>query len=277
MPSDITVATSEKKQKMKHPDKFTLIAGPCAIEDDEMPFIIGREVKAICDKLGIEYIFKGSYRKANRSRLDSFTGIGDELALSILQNVGKELGVETITDVHESHEPEKVAKYVDNLQIPAFLCRQTELLLAAGKTGCGVNIKKGQFLSPEAMIFPLEKVRSTGNNKVWLCERGTTFGYSDLIVDATSIARMKNLGAPVIMDCTHAVQKPNKTEGVTGGDPQLIETITLSAAATGADGLFMEVHPSPQDAKSDPHTMLQLDKLEGILEKVIAIRSALKG
>ena len=276
MQNAITAATSDKKQKMKYPDKLTLIAGPCAIEDDEMPFIIGREVKAICDRLGINYIFKGSYRKANRSRLDSFTGIGDDLALGILQNVGKELGVETITDVHESHEPEKVAKYVDNLQIPAFLCRQTELLLAAGETGCGVNIKKGQFLSPEAMIFPLEKVLSTGNKKVWLCERGTTFGYSDLIVDATSISRMKKLNAPVIMDCTHAVQKPNKTEGVTGGDPELIETITLAAVATGADGLFMEVHPSPKDAKSDPHTMLQLDKLEGILSKCVAIHKTLK-
>jgi len=153
---------------MKYPEKLTLIAGPCAIEDDEMPFIIGREVKEICDRLGIDYIFKGSYRKANRSRLDSFTGIGDDLALRILANVGKELGVETITEVHESYEPEKVAKYLDNLQIPAFLCRQTELLIAAGKTGCGVNIKKGQFLSPEAMIFPLEKVLSTGNEKVWL-------------------------------------------------------------------------------------------------------------
>jgi 2-dehydro-3-deoxyphosphooctonate aldolase (KDO 8-P synthase) len=267
----------EKKQKMKYPNQLTLIAGPCAIEDDEMPFIIGREVKEICDRLGINYIFKGSYRKANRSRLDSFTGIGDQLALEILQNVGKELGVETITDVHESYEPEMVAKYVDNLQIPAFLCRQTELLLAAGNTGCGVNIKKGQFLSPEAMIFPLEKVRSTGNEKVWLCERGTTFGYSDLIVDATAISRLKSLNAPVIMDCTHAVQKPNKTEGVTGGDPQLIETITLSAIATGADGLFMEVHPDPKTAKSDPHTMLQLDKLEGILKKCVAVRQALEG
>jgi 2-dehydro-3-deoxyphosphooctonate aldolase (KDO 8-P synthase) len=260
---------------MKQHNSLTLIAGPCAIEDDETPFIIGRHVKEICDSLGIQYIFKGSYRKANRSRLDAFTGIGDETALRILQNVGKELGVETITDVHESHEPEIVAQYVDNLQIPAFLCRQTALLLAAGETGCGVNIKKGQFLSPEAMVFPLEKVRSTGNNKVWLCERGTTFGYSDLIVDATSIARMKKLNAPVVMDCTHAVQKPNKQEGVTGGDPELIETITLSAVATGADGLFMEVHPDPKTAQSDPHTMLQLDKLEGILKKAVAIRKAL--
>ncbi|MGB0403141.1 MAG: 3-deoxy-8-phosphooctulonate synthase [Salibacteraceae bacterium] len=256
-------------------NKFKLIAGPCAIEDDKMPLVIGKEVKRICDSLNIEFIFKGSYRKANRSRLDSFTGIGDKLALGILQNVGKELGVETITDIHESHEADFVAQYIDNIQIPAFLCRQTELLLAAGKTGKGVNIKKGQFLSPEAMMFPLEKVRSTGNNKVWLTERGNSFGYSDLIVDATSIKRMKDLGAPTIMDCTHAVQKPNKTEGVTGGDPRMIETVALSAIATGADGFFMEVHPNPKTAKSDPHTMLQLDKLEGILVKAMNIRKAL--
>ncbi len=254
---------------------FTLIAGPCAIEDDKMPLTIGKEVKRICDDLGIQYIFKGSYRKANRSRLDSFTGIGDELALGILKNVGNELGVETITDIHESHEADMVAEYVDNIQIPAFLCRQTSLLLAAANTGKGVNIKKGQFLSPEAMVFPLEKVRSTGNEKIWLTERGNSFGYSDLIVDATSIYRMKTLGAPVIMDCTHAVQKPNKTEGVTGGDPSLIESVALSAAATGADGFFMETHPDPKSAKSDPHTMLQLDKLEGILVKAMKIRSAL--
>lgn len=256
-------------------NKFTLIAGPCAIEDDKMPFLIGQEVKRICEKLDINYIFKGSYRKANRSKLNSFTGIGDEIALDILSQVGKELQVDTITDVHESHDPAKVAKYVDHLQIPAFLCRQTDLLLAAGQTGCGVNIKKGQFLSPEAMIFPLEKVRSTGNENVWLCERGTTFGYSDLIVDATSINRMKQLGAPVIMDCTHAVQKPNKTEGVTGGDPSLIEAIALSAIATGADGFFMEVHPNPSEAKSDPHTMLKLDRLEEILTKCLAVRKVL--
>lgn len=255
--------------------KFTLIAGPCAIEDDYIPFVIAKEVKKICENLDINYIFKGSYRKANRSRLDSFTGIGDDIALNILAQLGKDMRVETITDVHESNEPEKVAKYVDHLQIPAFLCRQTDLLLAAGNTGCGVNIKKGQFLSPEAMIFPLEKVKSTGNKNIWLTERGTTFGYSDLIVDATSISRMKKHGAPVIMDCTHAVQKPNKTEGVTGGDPSLIETIALSAIATGADGFFMEVHPNPSKAKSDPHTMLQLDKLEAILTKCIKVYDSL--
>lgn len=255
--------------------KFTLIAGPCAIEDDITPFKIGKEVKRICEKLDIDYIFKASYRKANRSKLDSFTGIGDEIALNIIKQIGKDLRVPTITDVHESHEVAHVAKFVDHLQIPAFLCRQTELLLEAGKSGCGVNIKKGQFLSPEAMVFPLEKVQSTGNKNVWLCERGTTFGYSDLIVDATAIHRMKQLGAPVIMDCTHSVQKPNKTEGVTGGDPSLIESIALSAIATGADGFFMEVHPNPSTAKSDPHTMLQLDKLEAILTKCMAVREAI--
>lgn len=256
-------------------EKFTLIAGPCAIEGKEMAMEIGTAVKEICDELNIRYIFKGSYRKANRSRLDSFTGIGDEKALNILKEVGAALGVETITDIHESHEAAEVAKYVDHIQIPAFLCRQTELLLAAGNTGKGVNIKKGQFLSPEAMQFPIEKVHSTGNNKAWVCERGVSFGYSDLIVDATAIHRLKKLGVPVIMDCTHSVQKPNKTEGVTGGDPSLIETIALSAMATGADGFFIETHPDPKCAKSDPHTMLELSKLRGILTKAMNIRKAL--
>jgi len=255
--------------------KFTLIAGPCAIEDRDLAFSIAREVKAICDELDIHYIFKGSYRKANRSRLDSFTGIGDTEALEILRDIGKEFNIETITDIHESHEAALAAKYVDHLQIPAFLCRQTELLIAAGETGKGVNIKKGQFLSPEAMKWPVEKVRSTGNQKVWACERGVTFGYSDLIVDATSVARMKDLGVPVIMDCTHSVQKPNRTEGVTGGDPRLIETIALSAIATGADGFFIETHPEPHTAQSDPYTMLELKRLRPILEKCLKIRAAL--
>lgn len=256
--------------------KFILIAGPCAIEDRDTALQIAKKVKGICDDLNIRYIFKGSYRKANRSRLDSFTGIGDEKALRILKGVGEEVGVETITDIHESHEAETVAQYVDHIQIPAFLCRQTELLLAAGRTGKGINIKKGQFLSPEAMKFPVEKVQSTGNSGVWVCERGVSFGYSDLIVDATAIHRLRALGVPVIMDCTHSVQKPNKTEGVTGGDPSLIETIARSAAATGADGFFIETHPDPKTAQSDPHTMLQLDKLRGILEKSLKIRHALQ-
>lgn len=257
-------------------NQFILIAGPCAIEDKEMALHIAKEVKSICDDLGIRYIFKGSYRKANRSRLDSFTGIGDEKALTILKEVGEELGLETITDIHESHEAEMVAKYVDHIQIPAFLCRQTALLLAAAKTGKGVNIKKGQFLSPEAMKFPIEKVESVNPGSAWVCERGVSFGYSDLIVDATAVHRLKKLGVPVIMDCTHSVQKPNKTEGVTGGDPSLIETIALSAMATGADGFFIETHPDPKTAKSDPHTMLELNRLRGILEKSMKIRKALK-
>ena len=241
-----------------------------------MAFDIAGAVKEICDDLGIRYIFKGSYRKANRSRLDSFTGIGDDLALSILKEVGDTFGVETITDVHESDEPAKVAEYVSHIQIPAFLCRQTQLLLAAGSTGCTVNIKKGQFLSPEAMGFAVDKVKSTGNNNVWVCERGVSFGYGDLVVDATSIHRMKVHGVPVVMDCTHSVQKPNQTAGVTGGSPELIESIALSAMATGADGFFIETHPNPKTAKSDPHTMLQLSKLRPILEKALKIRAAIQ-
>ena len=251
-----------------------LIAGPCAIEDSDTAFEIAERVKSITDRLGITYIFKGSYRKANRSKVDSFTGIGDLEALEILKTIGEQLRISTITDVHESHEPALAANYVDHLQIPAFLCRQTDLLLAAGETGCTINIKKGQFLSPESMKFAVDKVKSTGNDNVWVCERGTTFGYSDLIVDATSIARMGSLGVPVVMDCTHSVQKPNQSSGITGGDPAMIETIALSAVATGADGLFFEVHPHPSSAKSDPHTMLQLDKLEGILEKCLRVREA---
>lgn len=272
MPKGTIVATLVIKREVMN--KFFLIAGPCAIEDADMAFFIAEKVKTICDKLDIEYIFKGSYEKANRSRLDSFTGIKSLSALEILQEVGRRFSIDTITDVHESNEPKEVAKYVTHLQIPAFLCRQTRLLLAAGETGCTVNIKKGQFLSPEAMIYALQKVHSTGNKKAWLCERGTTFGYHDLVVDATSISRMKVLGAPVVMDCTHSVQKPNQTSGVTGGDPELIETIALAAVATGADGLFMEVHPDPAKALSDPFTMLQLDNLEPILKKCLKVRNA---
>lgn len=256
-------------------DKLFIIAGPCAIENRDMAFHIAEKTKEICSRLNVDLIFKGSYKKANRSKLDSFTGIGDIEALEILKEVRENFDLEVITDIHESQDAAIAASYVDHLQIPAFLCRQTALLIAAGKTGCGVNVKKGQFLSPEAMQFALEKVRSTGNDKVWLCERGTTFGYNDLIVDATSISRMKKLGAPVIMDCTHSVQKPNQSSGITGGDPSLIETIALSAIATGADGLFLEVHPNPSEALSDPHTMLQLDRLETILTKCIRIKEAL--
>lgn len=256
--------------------RLFLIAGPCAIEDENTAFLIAKQCKDICKDLDIDYVFKGSYRKANRSRLDTFQGIGDADALQIIQNIGNKLSIDTLTDIHESHEAAMAANFVTHLQIPAFLCRQTDLLLAAAHTGSTVNVKKGQFLSPESIGFAVEKIKSTGNHKVWLTERGTTFGYHDLIVDATSINRMKNHGVPVVMDCTHSVQKPNQQSGITGGDPALIESIALAAVATGADGLFFEVHPSPQEAQSDPHTMLQLDKLRSILEKCVKIRKALQ-
>ena len=254
---------------------FTLIAGPCAIEDEITALKIAKEVKAICDELSIDYIFKASYKKANRSKNNSFTGIGDEKALNIIKSIGDELNVDTITDVHESHEPSKVANYVNHIQIPAFLCRQTDLLIAAGKTGLTINIKKGQYMSHDSMQFALEKVVSTGNKNVWLCERGNSFGYNDLIVDATAITKLKKHGYPVVMDCTHAVQKPNQTSGVTGGDPSLISSIVYSAVANGTDGLFIETHPDPKNAKSDPHTMLKLDLLYPILKKALAIRKAI--
>ncbi len=257
------------------PQKLKLIAGPCAIESRQLSIEIAATIKEICDKLSIDFVFKGSYRKANRSKLDSFRGIGDLAALEILRDIGKEFQVPTITDVHESIEPPKVAEYVDQIQIPAFLCRQTDLLIAAGKTGLPINIKKGQFLAPESMKFAIEKVQSTGNKNAMVCERGTTFGYSDLVVDSTAITRLRQLDVPVIMDCTHAVQKPNQTEGVTGGNPEMIEALALAAAANGVDGLFIETHPDPASALSDPYTMLQLDKLETILKKVIKIRKAL--
>ncbi|MEM9325527.1 MAG: 3-deoxy-8-phosphooctulonate synthase [Bacteroidota bacterium] len=255
--------------------KLFLIAGPCVVENDAVPFTIAEEVEKICRRLDIDYIFKASYKKANRTSLNSFTGIGDATALDIIANVGRQVQRPTLTDIHTPGEAEAAAKYVDCLQIPAFLCRQTDLLLAAGATGKQINVKKGQFVSPEAMRFPLEKVRSTGNQKVWLCERGFAFGYENLIVDATAVARMKKLGAPVIMDCTHSLQQPNKIEGVSGGNPELIETIALSAVATGADGLFIEVHPEPSKALSDGQSMLPLHRLGAILEKVMKVRQAI--
>ncbi len=254
--------------------KLKLICGPCAIESRDTTFQIAEHVINVCSKLDIELIFKGSYKKANRTKLNSFTGIAPEKALEILKEVGEQFSVDTITDVHESPDPAMAAQYVTHLQIPAFLCRQTDLLIAAGKTNCTINIKKGQFLSPEAMQFPLEKIKSTGNHKVWLCERGTTFGYSDLIVDATSIKRMKSFNQPVIMDCTHATQKPNRSVGVTGGGPEMIGTLAYAAVATGADGLFIEAHPSPSEAMSDAQSMLEMNLLEPILNKVLRIREA---
>ena len=256
--------------------KFTLIAGPCAIEDDFMGLKIAKEVQSICNDLSIDYIFKASYKKANRSKNNSFTGIGNKNALEIIRGIGKELNVDTITDVHESNEPILVANYVNHLQIPAFLCRQTDLLVAAGKTGLTVNIKKGQFMSHDAMGFAVEKVKSTGNNNVWICERGNSFGYQDLIVDATAITKLKKHHVPVIMDCTHAIQKPNQNIGITGGDPSLISSIIFSAVANNVDGLFIETHPEPEKAKSDPYTMLKLDSLYSILKKAMKIREAIR-
>lgn len=256
-------------------ETFFLLAGPCVIENEEMALEIADKITKITNQLGIPYLFKGSYRKANRSRADSFTGIGDEKALRILKKVGSTYNIPVVTDIHESHEATMVAEYADVLQIPAFLCRQTELLVAAAKTGKIVNIKKGQFLSPESMQFAAQKVVDSGNKNVMLTERGTTFGYNDLIVDFRGIPLMKKFGFPVVMDVTHSLQQPNQASGVTGGQPELIETISKAAIAVGADGIFIETHPNPGSAKSDGANMLQLDKLEALLEKLVALRKAL--
>lgn len=255
-------------------NQFLLIAGPCAIEGRDMAFEIAQGIKAICTRLGVPFVFKGSFKKANRSKVDSFTGIGDEKALQILKAVGEELEIPVTTDIHLPEDAERAAKCVDILQIPAFLCRQTDLLVAAGKTGKMVNIKKGQFLSPEAMKFAAEKVFSTGNRNVLLTERGTTFGYSDLVVDYRGIPAMQAIGCPVILDCTHSLQQPNQKSGVTGGRPELIETIAKAGIAVGTDGLFIETHPNPSIAKSDGANMLAIEHLESLLEKLIKIRNS---
>lgn len=260
----------------KKTGNFFLIAGPCVLENESMGFGIAEKIKTITENLGIPYIFKASYKKANRSHKDSFTGIGDKLALRVLQNIGKKYDVPVITDVHSVDEAQLAAEYVDVLQIPAFLCRQTELLVAAAETGRVVNIKKGQFLSPEAMQFAVDKVKAAGNNNVWATERGTTFGYGDLVVDFRGIPIMQANNIPVIMDVTHSLQKPNSSSGVTGGLPHMIETIAKAAIATGADGLFIETHPEPSKAKSDGANMLSLEKLEGLLEKLLKIREAIR-
>jgi len=252
--------------------RLKLIAGPCAIEDKSTPFFIAEKVLEICERLDIEYIFKGSFKKANRTSLNSFTGINRDEALSVLGSVGKEFGIPVLTDIHETTDAKLAAEYVDYLQIPAFLCRQTDLLIAAGETGKYVNIKKGQFVSPSTMSFAVEKVRSTGNNNILLTERGTTFGYSNLVVDFTSFPIMSSFGVDTIMDATHCLQRPNQTSGVTGGDPSMIGLMCYASMAAGADGLFIETHPDPSTAKSDSASMLQLDKLEDILKKCIDIR-----
>jgi len=260
--------------KLKFDDSFFLIAGPCAIEGEDMAFDIARHIKTVCQQLDIPFVFKGSYRKANRSRLDSFTGIGDEKALAILKKIRKELDVPTTTDIHSVEEAELAAKHVDILQIPAFLCRQTDLLVAAAKTGKTVNIKKGQFLSPQAMQFAVQKVKDSGNNCVMLTERGSQFGYHELVVDFKGIPTMQEY-APVIMDVTHSLQQPNQSSGVTGGQPQLIETIAKAAIASGVDGIFLETHPNPSQAKSDGANMLALDQLEDLLKKLVRLKKAL--
>ena len=262
-------------EDLRNKKNFFLLAGPCVIEGEEMALHIAEHIANISQRLDIPFVFKGSYRKANRSRLDSFTGIGDEKALKILRKVGETFHVPTVTDIHETHEAQMAAEYVDVLQIPAFLCRQTDLLVAAAHTGKVVNIKKGQFLSPGAMQFAAQKVVDAGNKNVMLTERGTTFGYTDLVVDFRGIPEMQAFGYPVIMDITHSLQQPNQTSGVTGGLPALIETLARAAVAVGVDGLFLETHPEPSKAKSDGANMLKLDRLEGLLERLVKIREAI--
>lgn len=253
---------------------FFLIAGPCVVESEELLFEVAEKVSTICKNLGIPYVFKSSYRKANRTSASSFTGLGDEVALGYLKKVSHHYQLPCTTDIHTAEEAALAAQYVDILQIPAFLCRQTDLLIAAAKTNRIVNVKKGQFVSGDAMKFAVEKIRSAGNEKVMLTERGTTFGYQDLVVDYRNIPAMQQNDVPVVMDCTHSLQQPNQTSGITGGNPQLIGTIAKAAIATGADGLFIETHPDPSCAKSDGANMLRLDLLEDLLVKLIKIRKA---
>jgi 3-deoxy-8-phosphooctulonate synthase len=258
----------------KDSKNFFLIAGPCAIESEDMAMRIAETVIKITDKYNIPYIFKGSFKKANRSRVDSFTGIGDEKALQILKKVGETFNIPTTTDIHENAHAELAAQFVDVLQIPAFLVRQTDLLVAAAKTNKVVTLKKGQFLSPEAMKFAVQKVKDSGNDKTAIIERGNSFGYTDLIVDYRGIPIMKQY-SPVILDITHSLQQPNQESGVTGGRPELIETIAKAGIAVGADGIFIETHPNPSEAKSDGANMLQLDKLDNLLAKLTKIREAI--
>jgi 2-dehydro-3-deoxyphosphooctonate aldolase (KDO 8-P synthase) len=259
---------------------FFLLAGPCVVESNELILEVAEKVSTTCKKIGIPYIFKSSYRKANRTSADSFTGIGDDVALRILQNIGSQFSLPVITDVHTAEEAAHAANYVDVLQIPAFLCRQTDLLVAAAKTGKIVNVKKGQFVSGEAMKFAVDKIRKAAlrqaqDPKVMLTERGTTFGYHDLVVDFRNIPAMQAHGVPVIMDVTHSLQQPNQVSGITGGNPELIGTIAKAAIAAGADGIFIETHPDPSKAKSDGANMLKLELLEGLLTQLVKIRKSL--
>ncbi len=262
------------KDQSYNPDNFFLISGPCVVENEDMLMEIADKVSSVCKRLEIPYVFKASYRKANRTSATSFTGIGDEDALTLLKKVGQHFNLPATSDIHTAEEAAIAAKYVDILQIPAFLCRQTDILLAAAATGKIVNVKKGQFVSGEAMKFAVEKIRKAGNEQIILTERGTTFGYQDLIVDYRNIPHMQAHGVPVVMDCTHSLQQPNQTSGVTGGNPQLIGTIAKAAIAAGADGLFIETHPNPAVAKSDGANMLHLSLIEKLLEDLVKIRKA---
>ena len=259
--------------KLKHTDSnnFFLLCGPCAIEGEDMALRIAEKVVSITDKLQIPYVFKGSFKKANRSRIDSFTGIGDEKALEILHKVSETFDVPTITDIHEVSDAALAAQYVDVLQIPAFLVRQTDLVVAAAKTGKVVNLKKGQFMSPEAMKHAVQKVKDAGNEKAWITDRGTMFGYQDMVVDFRGIPTMRQY-APTVLDVTHSLQQPNQSAGVTGGRPEMIETIARAGVVNNVDGLFIETHFDPANAKSDGANMLHLDKLEGLLTNLVAIR-----
>ena len=262
--------------KLKHTDSnnFFLLAGPCAIEGEDMALRIAEQVVSITEKLQIPYVFKGSFKKANRSRIDSFTGIGDEKALKILRKVSETFDVPTVTDIHENEDAAKAAEYVDVLQIPAFLVRQTDLVVAAAKTGKVVNLKKGQFMSPEAMQHAVRKVQDSGNDSAWITDRGTMFGYQDMVVDFRGIPTMKQY-APVVLDVTHSLQQPNQSSGVTGGRPEMIETISRAGVAAGVDGLFMETHFDPKNAKSDGANMLNLSLLEGLLSRLVAIKKTI--
>lgn len=266
-----SIFNTEQRKK----SNFFLIAGPCVIEDEEMPLEVARHIKAITDKLGITFIFKSSYKKANRTRSDSFIGIGDVKALEVLKGVKDELNVDVLTDIHSEPEAELASQYADILQIPAFLCRQTELLTAAAMTGKAVNIKKGQFMSADAMKYAVEKIYQAGNDKVLLTERGSMFGYHDLVVDFRNIYIMKKFNVPVVLDVTHSLQQPNQSSGVSGGNPDMIETIAKAGVAAGVDGIFIETHPDPASAKSDGSNMLRLDLLEDLLIKLTRIRKAL--
>ena len=260
---------------IKDSRQFVLIAGPCVVEDEESPIMIAQQIKDMTQRLGIPFVFKASYRKANRSSVNSFTGIGDIKALKVLKNIGDTLNVPVITDIHEPEEAAMAAEYADILQIPAFLCRQTDLLEAAAKTGKIVNVKKGQFLSGEAMQFVVEKLRHFGNDQIMLTERGNMYGYGDLVVDYRNIAAMQKLGVPVILDATHSLQQPNQTSGVTGGQPHLISLIAKAGIAAGVDGIFVETHPDPSKAKSDGANMLPLNELEPLLIQLCKIHKAL--